>query len=271
MAYERQDWKIKLASRRKFGTARVSIASLQFVKGREIDASIVQHLMRVYEETKCKRNDPDNYIPILISSSDLRRALESSDLAQNNLKQLSSDGSFCYLHAAKNQYFKCLDGRHRISAALEFLDPTDQWWTADIFQLRPGGIILEFTKFIRTDLVVENAEDFIPLIRDPYHHQTRHSDGEIYREVRKYQKLGLEAEVDEMTTQLSPCKSISLKQLLKHDTLTQAFDALLPFPGLWNGLELGNIQRHLALRCDEVAVLMIFCSLKPLLIDRRRF
>lgn len=31
------------------------------------------------------------------------------------------------------------------------------------------------------------------------------------------------------------------------------FDALLPIPGLWNGLNIGSINRVLALKCDEVS------------------
>src|SRR5438045_8691095 len=50
---------------------------------------------------------------------------------------------------------------------------------------------------------------------------------------------------------LSESKQIGLQQLLCKN-LVQAFDDLLPFPGLWAGLELGNIQRLLATHCDEV-------------------
>jgi hypothetical protein len=55
-----------------------------------------------------------------------------------------------------------------------------------------------------------------------------------------------------LTARLSPCKQVAFRQLIKHKKLAAAFDALLDFPGPWIGLEFGNIQRILAMRCDEV-------------------
>jgi len=94
---------------------------------------------------------------------------------------------------------------------------------------------------------------------DRYHHQSGLCDGEIYRMVRHFQKKKMWVEADVFKTRLSESKQVALKQLLKRDEITKAFDALLPFPGLWVGLELGNIQRELALHCDEVSL-----SLSPL-------
>jgi hypothetical protein len=46
--------------------------------------------------------------------------------------------------------------------------------------------------------------------------------------------------------------------LLRHEDLSNAFDTLIDFPGLWRGLEPGNFQRMLALRCDEVSFTITF-------------
>lgn len=53
-------------------------------------------------------------------------------------------------------------------------------------------------------------------------------------------------------TYLSENKQKGLRQLFKRVRLTAGFDALLNFPGLWAGLEIGNVETHLALNCDEV-------------------
>lgn len=82
--------------------------------------------------------------------------------------------------------------------------------------------------------------------------ETKFSDGEIFRNVRKYIGNKSSVKLKMWTARLSPCKLIALNQLLRHSQLVQALDALLPFPGLWDGLQLGNIQRLLALHCDEV-------------------
>ncbi len=50
---------------------------------------------------------------------------------------------------------------------------------------------------------------------------------------------------------LSNCKRKSLYGLLKEKIVYQALDELLPYTGLWDGLQLGNMHKHLALRCPE--------------------
>jgi hypothetical protein len=52
--------------------------------------------------------------------------------------------------------------------------------------------------------------------------------------------------------QLSLNKQKGLNQLFRREGLTAGLDALLDIPGLWGGLEIGNIETHLALSCDEV-------------------
>ena len=78
------------------------------------------------------------------------------------------------------------------------------------------------------------------------------SDGEIYRKIRL--EASSKSEVDELRNLLKRNKRIALDQILKHKEFTAAFDDLLCFPGLWGGLELGNIQRHFASGCDEVTI-----------------
>jgi hypothetical protein len=74
----------------------------------------------------------------------------------------------------------------------------------------------------------------------------------VFRKYRFHQKEGNQAEVDFWGAYLSKCQQIALSRLLDHGSFKAGFDALLDFPGHWGGFELGNIQRHLALRCDEV-------------------
>jgi len=50
---------------------------------------------------------------------------------------------------------------------------------------------------------------------------------------------------------LSPCKETAIKRLLNHDEFKRGFDRLREFPGLWIGLELGNIEQMLSLSCPE--------------------
>ena len=88
--------------------------------------------------------------------------------------------------------------------------------------------------------------------KDQFYHQSKFSDGEIYRKVAFFMDKKIQSEVDVWMVRTSPCKRVAIKQLLKRDDFKAAFNALLQFPGLWGGFELGNIQRLLALCCDEV-------------------
>ncbi|KAF8846440.1 hypothetical protein BDZ45DRAFT_699992 [Acephala macrosclerotiorum] len=77
------------------------------------------------------------------------------------------------------------------------------------------------------------------------------SDGEIYWNIRYYQKQNNNELAQYFMLRLSPWKQRHLKQMFRHNYFIKAFDELLCYPGLWSGFELGNIRRHLALRCHE--------------------
>ncbi|PSR84387.1 hypothetical protein BD289DRAFT_353975, partial [Coniella lustricola] len=76
-----------------------------------------------------------------------------------------------------------------------------------------------------------------------------YSDGEIFC---KLSSKNLDfSERKDWLQRLSPCKESSLHMLFGHAKITEAFNRLLLFPGLWVGLQLGNIHKHLALHCEQ--------------------
>ena len=93
---------------------------------------------------------------------------------------------------------------------------------------------------------------------EQFYHQAKFSDGEIYRKIRYYQQRSEEDLVQDWKIRLTEGKEDNVSRLLKKKLLVKAFDMLLPFPGLWSGLQLGNIRSLLALHCDEE----IFCYLE---------
>lgn len=122
-----------LAARCLVGTARVNISCLKFLDGRQIDGRIVQDLVNSFEQTRCRRYEPDNFIPVLITTSKLRRALRASNISRTDLRTTRQDGTFHILKPAKNQRFSCAHGRHRIKAAEQFFDSSDWWWPVKLF------------------------------------------------------------------------------------------------------------------------------------------
>lgn len=128
-----------LAARCFVGTARVDIPCLGFLEGREIDNRIVQDLVTSFEQTRCRRYEQDNFIPVLISTSNLTKALRASNISRADLRTTRQEGTFRHLKPAKNQKFSGVHGRHRIKAAEQFLDASDWWWPVKLFQVDSKG------------------------------------------------------------------------------------------------------------------------------------
>jgi len=125
------------------GTVRASLSSLSFVHGRETDPAIVQHLSEVFERTRCRRYDPDNFIPVIINQEGLKKALKATNVKRAALTTTLKDGSFLLLKPALGQKFSCVHGRHRVMAAEIFLPSDDQWWTVRLFLTDSQGISLK--------------------------------------------------------------------------------------------------------------------------------
>ncbi|KAI0968790.1 hypothetical protein F4678DRAFT_463981 [Xylaria arbuscula] len=75
----------------------------------------------------------------------------------------------------------------------------------------------------------ELYEEFIRVLSERYSPQYGHSDGEIFRNVGRYQ---------------STQPGLAEDWLVRLSTNSR-------LPGLWEGLELGKLHKHLALRCNE--------------------
>ncbi|CZR55714.1 uncharacterized protein PAC_05602 [Phialocephala subalpina] len=222
---------------RMIGTARVAISSLEFVGGRELDSRIVDGLIKNFELRKCRRYDPDHYIPVIISTTQLKRALRASNINQSELLSPTKRGSLCFLKTAVGQKLQCLQGKHRVKAAEEFfVDSRDRWWAIRLFLCDSTDV----------------RDKFFALWRHDYTFQVPPNDGDVYLNIRECHRSGKHLDVPTWESYLTPCKKTALSRLLGHKDFTYHFDELRVFPGLWVWLELGNIQRHLALRCDEV-------------------
>lgn len=89
-----------------------------------------------------------------------------------------------------------------------------------------------------------------------FHHQTTasFSDGEVYLKIIEAKTFKLEKNIQLWQKRLSACKQDGLERLLRHDRISGALNDLRGFPGLWKGLELGNVTKLLALHCDEASM-----------------
>jgi Protein of unknown function (DUF3723) len=108
------------------------------------------------------------------------------------------------------------------------------------FVLRETNQILDISPELRTALVEE------------YTNERQPSDGEIYRKIRQYQQEHNARFQKRWWARLSPNKAKRLRQLRKNIDISSAFDALLPIPGVWGGMSIGNLAKVMALDSDEV-------------------
>ena len=88
-------------------------------------------------------------------------------------------------------------------------------------------------------------------LAEEYLNEKPPSDGEIFRKIRQYHLANDEANELKWWARLTETKRKDLKQLLKDARFANAFDSMLPWPGLWAPVKLGSLHRLLCLKGDE--------------------
>lgn len=118
--------------------------------------------------------------------------------------------------------------------AVDVLGP-NAWWTVKLFCIPEGS----------------NPGRLLRKVIEHTSHETPATDGEILLQVREYEDCGSYDLADDWRCRLSKSKRVGLRAIeLRHDLLSKLCQ-LRVFPGLWAGLELGNIQKHLSLHATE--------------------
>ncbi|KXJ85184.1 hypothetical protein Micbo1qcDRAFT_223684, partial [Microdochium bolleyi] len=165
---------------------------------------------------KFQPSDQHNHIAAVISQACLHRIL---DELRTTRQALLSTLQSSTLPRVRNVRIWCPTGKHRVLAA-----PQNAEWVVQLHcppDDTPPEVLIELVRQL------------------------------IYCNLKYYQSHDI---VQEWLGRLSPCKRDTLKLLQANKTLSTAFDGLLKFPGLWEGFQLGNIHKHMALHCDEELV-----------------
>lgn len=212
-------------------------------EGRQIDDRIVDRLVRRYRKATCDSSDQNHHIQGIITYGDLNSILASLRLTREALYDTIKQDEYPLLPSHNIAYFR---GRHRIAAAT-ILDP-DAAWAVQLHCVKADWVSFPATLAFESPQRESHIQDEVEFSSC----ESAYSDGEIYRLIRKYTALGDTARVDEVRSRLTPCKEISLNGFLKRHDLVTTLDALLEFPGMLGGLQLGNIHKHLALHADEL-------------------
>jgi hypothetical protein len=94
-----------------------------------------------------------------------------------------------------------------------------------------------------------------------YANELQFSDGDVFRFYRRAQQANDQKAVNRWLARLSASKKRNLMQLEKadHGRLIAALDALIPFIGLWQGFQLGSMNRIMPMRVWQVSKLLFHC------------
>lgn len=260
-----EDDQLLQRQRHYYGRAKVGLANLVFEGenvpgGRIFEQKNVTRLLHIFEtEGCCRLNEPEHYITVLVNPLVLEHSLQRSNLEAATLLNPAQHPQRLNLNG--DESLIVLDGKHRADAGRKFLAPFDQWWVVELYSTElPSSCILE----LRTkDL---NARGY--------------TDGDIFRHLRYSEFSRDSRQAKKWEAKLSQSKLNDIKVLRrKHASpirdldgigfgglddvsntrerfrsLSEAFDGLIDFTGLWGALQLGTFHRILTLNCDEVCL-----------------
>ena len=239
------------------GSIKCPIRRLRYefiaVDPRQLDPKNVARLLGIFKLEGCRRLEPQNHVPALISRTSLNALLEyvPGGLSSLNLHDETP------VHVDPNHDLTCLHGRHRIEAAKKYLHPDDKWWIVDLYadgKMSPRSE--PATLIMASDL----GETEVNELREEYSNAKNFFDGDIFRHLRRAHLAGNTSAKARWLSKLSKTKIRDIGLLEKRaakDPQTQhlqsALDELLPFTGLWPALQIGTFHRLLSLRCPEVS------------------
>lgn len=90
-------------------------------------------------------------------------------------------------------------------------------------------------------------------LAEGFANERAHTDGEIFHKIRFYHGRQEADAENKWWARLTETKRKDLRQLLRDERYSRAFDLMLPWPGLWTSMKLGSLHRLLCLKCDEVS------------------
>jgi hypothetical protein len=90
-------------------------------------------------------------------------------------------------------------------------------------------------------------------LAEEYANSTNFSDGEIYRKIHQYSSEQDKFAEKKWWARLTKKKSEILKRFFKHKRFPAVFNALADISGIWDGLNIGVLDKMMALKCDEVS------------------
>ncbi|KAK7746517.1 hypothetical protein SLS53_002476 [Cytospora paraplurivora] len=209
---------------------KLQLKDLTFEGGRGPVAAAIEQLTDVFLSS-CNPDEKANQIPVVVSPEELHDLITVSGTSMQDLIR-SMHAPFPRLQPSKP--LRCIHGRQRYEAAKRIEGP-EMWWTVRLYCIVAGS---DLTRLLYHEV-------------DQHYFQTAPYDGYVFRKVREYDESGEPDKADDWRRRLSKGKKNALRAIETRPEVLEIFDQLRCIPGLWEGLHLGNIERHLALHATE--------------------
>ncbi|QSS61740.1 hypothetical protein I7I51_03917 [Histoplasma capsulatum] len=197
--------------------------------GQNVESQNVLRLLKLFESVGCDREDPENYVPVLISQNTLSQAIDDSRTTQVVLLNGIEPPNLILGHGTR---LLCLQGKSRIRAAQEFFSPGERWWGARLY----------------LDTAARDR------LREKYSNEQNFGDGDIYRNLRYHQLRGNGPRAEAWWARWSSPKRRHVRQMQKQERLLNQFDRLLPYVGLWASVNVKLFRRIVDSRCYEESI-----------------
>lgn len=95
------------------------------------------------------------------------------------------------------------------------------------------------------------TETWCKTVAEEYANEQAHSDSEVFRKIRLRHKEGDEDGEKQWWARLSDSTRDDLSMLLRDKRYEKAFDAMLPWPGLWADISPSSLRKRKG-KFDEV-------------------
>ncbi|KAL4418323.1 hypothetical protein CABS03_01674 [Colletotrichum abscissum] len=200
---------------------------------RELDPTILSNLVAVLQKN-LDHDSCNNAIEGYVEYTEIGIIIQKLGTSIETLHQTLYNGQRPLLEHP----ISFLDGQHRVEAA-KIAFGENAMWTVRILS-RPGT---KLSAFIQNRATCQTL--------DRLSHQTRYSDGEVFRQVTQLWKTSSFEQAREWTARLGAQKRANLDMIKDNHRVFSCLDGLTYFPGLLSGLPLGSFHKHLALHCDD--------------------
>ncbi|KAL3468695.1 hypothetical protein BJX99DRAFT_265928, partial [Aspergillus californicus] len=233
------------------GSARVRLDCLSFDNGFSHlinDGRNSIRLERILEIQGCLRINRDYHVPVLVNAADWGHRIRFSETGNGRLPELV---------VPLDTVLRAMNHESLISAARKWLSPQNRWWVVDVYveDQGPENEETDVDHLGRRQL----GARLVRSLQEQFRNERQPPDGLIYQKLRLYEgALDQPANRDAANKwwailQNNPAtkKHKYLRAFFRHGSFPQAFDALLPIPGLWAGMQIGVLHTLVSLRCDE--------------------